>query len=127
MKNTIYILISLLFLGLFSCEQEEIDPGKVKFNELSGEWFVNYDHTVYGLDPFDVGYTRIITSSTASESETEMIVTDEANFWDYRVKCVINAEDKTFGSNDTLNNYTTCRRAGHGYNGVRCILIQLKL
>lgn len=104
MKKLIYYLSTALLLLGVSCEQDEIDPGKVKFNELSGEWFVNYDHAVYGLDPFGVGYTRIITSSTASESETEMIITDESNFWDYRVKSAMSISDKTFGSVDQVDN-----------------------
>lgn len=105
MNKTVYFLTIVFLFGLYSCEQEEIDPGKVKSNSMSGEWFVMYNHPVYGEDPFAVGYTSLITSSAASESSTEMIITDEANFWDYRVKSVFNESTNTFGSEDTLVNY----------------------
>ncbi|NJK84708.1 MAG: DUF5011 domain-containing protein [Bacteroidales bacterium] len=107
MKKLHYIAGILLVFNFYSCEQEEIDPGKVKSNAMSGEWFVLYNHPVYGDDPFQVGYTRIITSSTAAESENEMIITDESNFWDYRIKCSFNEATNTFGGNDTLINYVS--------------------
>jgi hypothetical protein len=104
MKNI--IIIAFLFACvLVSCSTEEIDPGKAANNELSGEWFVNYDHDVFGNDPFGVGYTRILTSTTASQSATDLIITDEENFWDYRVKARMDIAAKTFGSPDTLISY----------------------
>lgn len=105
MNKAIYFLGLVLLVGFYSCEQEEIDPGKVESNAMSGEWFVLYNHPTFGEDPFQVGYTSLITSSTASESTTEVIITDESNFWDYRVKCTFDAATKTFGSDDTLFNY----------------------
>lgn len=104
MKN---ILIFAIFFTavLASCSTEEINPGAAANNDLSGEWFVHYDHNQYGHDPFGVGYSRIITSTTASQSATELIITDEDNFWSYRVKTAMDIPSKTFGSTDTLVNY----------------------
>ena len=84
-KNIFYLAIALLFITV-ACETEEIDPGAAANNALSGEWYVHYDHNVYGPDPFGVGYTRILTSTTANMSATDLIITDESNFWDYRRK-----------------------------------------
>ncbi|MFT6866414.1 MAG: hypothetical protein ACJA08_001245 [Cyclobacteriaceae bacterium] len=100
-KNILILMVSLAFI-VIACETEEIDPGAAANNQLSGEWFVHYDHSVFGADPFGVGYTRILTATTASESATDFIVTDEANFWDYRVKAKMDLSSKKFGSSDTL-------------------------
>lgn len=103
-KNRLIIAISFAFI-LLACETEDIDPGAAANNELSGEWFVHYDHSVFGPDPFGVGYSRVLTSTTASESVSELIVTDEDNFWSYRVKTAMDIPSKTFGSADTLISY----------------------
>lgn len=104
MKN-ILIFTVLFACVLASCKTEEIDPGAAANNDLSGEWFVNYDHSVYGPDPFGVGYTRLLTSTTASQSATDLIITDEDNFWSFRVKAKMDVAAKTFGSPDTLVSY----------------------
>lgn len=104
MKNLTILTVSLLFI-MASCKTEDIEPGAAANNELSGEWFVNYDHNVYGPDPFGVGYTRLITSTSASQSATELIITDEENFWTYRVKASMDVSTKTFGGQDTLANF----------------------
>ena len=104
MKNILIFTVFFMCV-LASCNTEEIDPGAAANNDLSGEWFVQYDHNVYGHDPFGVGYTRVITSTTASQSANELILTDEDNFWSYRVKVRTDIPSKTFGSTDTLINY----------------------
>ena len=106
-KYIIHIIVCLsLIIG---CEQEDIVPGGTKTNALSGEWFVNHNHSVYGIDPFEKGYLRIITANTASDDGSQMVLTDEGHFQDgltYRVKVNINETDLSFGSNDTLINYS---------------------
>jgi hypothetical protein len=105
-KYKLLLIVSFAFI-MVACETEDIDPGAAANNELSGEWFVHYDHSSFGADPFGVGYTRILTSTTASESATELIITDEANFWDYRVKAQMANSSNSFGSSDTLVSYVT--------------------
>ncbi len=100
-KNILILAVSLLFV-MVACKTEDIDPGAAANNELSGEWYVHYDHSVFGADPFGVGYSRILTSTTADESATDLIITDEANFWDYRVKARMEVSSMSFGSSDTL-------------------------
>lgn len=105
MKNNILILAAVLVIFMGSCKTEDIDPGAAANNELSGEWFVEYNHSVYGHDPFGVGYTRLLTSTTASQSANELIITDEENFWEFRVKAKMDIPSKSFGSADTLRDY----------------------
>lgn len=87
-----------------SCKTDDIDPGAAANNQLSGEWFVEYNHETEH-DPFGVGYTRLLTSTTASQSANELIITDEENFWEFRVKAQMNPASKSFGSADTLTDY----------------------
>lgn len=104
MKNI--LIFAVLFACVFvACSTEEIDPGAAANNDLSGEWFVHYDHSTFGPDPFGVGYTKIVTSTTASESASDLIITDEGNFWEYRVKARMDVSSKTFGSSDTLRSF----------------------
>jgi hypothetical protein len=105
MKNSIYILTAFFAFILTSCKTDDIDPGAAANNELSGEWFVEYNHSVFGHDPFGVGYTRLLTATTSSESATDLIVTDEENFWSFRVKARMDIASQRFGSPDTLENY----------------------
>jgi len=105
MKNILGILAIALMMIMASCKTEELDPGAAANNELSGEWFVEYNHNEYGHDPFGVGYTRLLTSTTASQSATDLIITDEENFWEFRVKAKMDIANMTFGSADTLRDY----------------------
>ncbi|RAW01864.1 lipid-binding protein [Pseudochryseolinea flava] len=104
MKNNILILVSLLMLSLASCKTDDIDPGAAANNELSGEWFVEYNHELAGHDPLGLGYTRLLTATTASQSATELIITDEDNARNFRVKAKMDVAAGTFGSADTLMN-----------------------
>jgi hypothetical protein len=105
MKNNILIMAAFLVIIMASCQTEDIDPGAAANNELSGEWFVEYNHEVFGHDPWGVGYTRLLTSTTASESANELIITDEENFREFRVKARMDISSKTFGSPDSLVDY----------------------
>jgi hypothetical protein len=105
MKNNILILAAFVAFVLGSCKTEDIDPGAAANNDLSGEWFVEYNHSVYGHDPFGVGYTRLLTATSASQAANELIITDEENFWEFRVKARMDVSSKTFGSADTLRDY----------------------
>jgi hypothetical protein len=105
MKNNILILTIFLVIIMASCKTEDIDPGAAANSELSGEWFVEYNHAVFGHDPLGVGWTRLVTSTTASQSATELIITDEDNFRNFRVKAKMDIASETFGSADSLLNY----------------------
>ena len=101
-KNKLIIMFCLAFIML-ACETEDIDPGATANNELSGEWFVRYR---LGADSLlDEDYTRIVTATTASESATDLIITDEDNFLEYRVKAKMDIPSNGFGSSDALVNF----------------------
>ncbi|MCY1718932.1 hypothetical protein OU798_01175 [Prolixibacteraceae bacterium Z1-6] len=106
MKRYIYhILVIALVLLVTSCdEKEDWEQINSSTMEVSGEYWVKYDHHVYGEDAFGVGYTKIIISNTAADNGTEIWLSDEGNFWDYKVKIPTNVEDLTFGSDQVVTN-----------------------
>ena len=100
-----YITIAVALLLLSSCDLKppyEVEKSKVV--KAAGEWYVYYDHSTYGHDPFSVGLTSIITYNTASDVDNLMWLSDEENFWAYTVKIPVNIDDLTFGSEDTVIN-----------------------
>lgn len=106
MNNKIAILASILMLSLFSCK-EDIDIWDSQVVDLAGDWYVSYDHSVYGPDAFGVGLTAIHTFNTAADDGTEMWLTDDAHFWDYKVKVPVDLGTLTFGTTDTLVSVVT--------------------
>jgi nuclear transport factor 2 (NTF2) superfamily protein len=98
MKILKYILsMAVLLLVLVSCE-EDIDPGSVNTKQLSGEWFVNYS-----TEGYESGYTQLLTFNTASDNGEEIWISDEGNFWVYKVKCPVNIQDFTFSGEDLVS------------------------
>ncbi|NLU38869.1 MAG: hypothetical protein GXX78_08270 [Bacteroidales bacterium] len=102
-KIVLYTLALFMIFSVFSCtEDPEVWDSKVL--ELSGDWFVRYDHESYGEDPFGSGFTPLMTFNTAKDDGTEIWITDDGNFWDYKVKVNVNASNLTFGSDQALVN-----------------------
>ena len=107
MKNLINKIIGLsLLLVLFAC-QEDPDIWDSSTVAFDGNWYVRYDHAQYGEDPFDYGFTPVYTYNTADNNGQEIWITDEGNFWDYKVQIPVNQGNITFGSDQELNNITT--------------------
>ena len=103
MRNT--IIISFLALIISSCDlKEDYEVEKSKVVEAAGQWFVMYNHETFGEDPFGAGYTAIKTFNTAADDGQEIWLTDEGNFWDYKVKIPVNLEAMTFGGEDSVIN-----------------------
>ncbi len=106
-----YFVFILPFVILFACET--MDEPTMEYSPvypLSGEWYVKFEaetspgnfEDVYGL-----GYVKILTYNTASNSKDTMWIDDLGNTWSFKVKCPINVTDKTFGMKDSIVNYDT--------------------
>ncbi len=100
MKNKILIFFAFVALGLMSCDLGD-DPavGGTATQAMAGEWWVTF--SIGGEDL--TGYTLTTTSNTAANSTSEFLVTDNANAWDYKVKCPINLDAKTFSGTSLAN------------------------
>lgn len=105
MKKIIYSIFSIsLLLFLFTACDEELEIWESSTGELDGNWYVSYDHSQYGVDPFGVGLTLVHTYNTAADNGQEIWLTDEDHFWSYKVRIPANPEELTFGSSETVTN-----------------------
>lgn len=104
MKKNI-LLIALIVLIFSSCDKKEDFVNEESLVvEMAGEWYVHYDHPVYGLDPFGKGYKSLITYNTSADDGSEIWINDQGNFWEYQVKIPVDISALTFGSQDTAIN-----------------------
>ena len=101
----------MLFCAVFtSCEKEKV--GNTETMAMAGQWYVTVDaadesgNVVEGFeDLFGLGRHLLVTSNTASNSASEMMIDDLGNFWTYRVKvsCDINSLTFATGSQTVEN------------------------
>jgi hypothetical protein len=101
-----YILFTAIFaLAFASCDmKEDYEEINSEVVEAAGEWYVLYNHSQYGVDAFGVGLTAIITYNTSADDGTEIWLSDEGNFWEYKVKLPVNLATMTFGSDNVVTN-----------------------
>ncbi len=107
MKKVIYLLTMCAGVLLSSCEKDEI--GKTSTEALAGEWYVTVDGAdesgaVVLQDPFGLGHSLLYTFNTAANIPTEMYVSDEGNFWDYKVKVKSDINALTFSTAGSVAN-----------------------
>jgi hypothetical protein len=105
-KIILFAIVFGLITSFTSCE-EDFEPGGTAVEELSGRWNVLYNHSVYGEDAFGAGKTEILTYNTADNSSSDIWLSDEANFWDYKVRIPVDLQNLTFGTEDTVVNAVT--------------------
>ncbi len=103
MRYRIFI-IAALFVSLYSCT-EDIDLWESPVKDFAGDWYVRYDHETYGEDPFGAGFNGLTTYNTAVDDGTEIWLTDEGHFWDYKVRIPVNVDGLTFGSETPVTNF----------------------
>lgn len=104
-KIVFYTILTFFAVGLYSCDlKEEFENEESKVVLMSGEWYVHYDHNVYGPDPFSVGYSQLLTFNTSADDGSQIWIDDQENFWAYKVKTLVDYPNLTFGETDTLIN-----------------------
>jgi hypothetical protein len=99
-------LIIIIFIGLVfsSCDKKEEYENEVSsVVDVAGEWYVSYDHAVYGKDPWKLGLTTIIIYNTSANDNDKIWISDMGNFnRNYTVKVPVDLDRFTFGSPDTI-------------------------
>jgi hypothetical protein len=104
MKKNILLLTCIAFM-LSSCDKKEkFVNEESSVVKAAGEWYVHYDHPVFGADPFGVGYTSLITYNTSADDGRNIWLNDQGNFWNYQVKIPVDVASLTFGGQDTVVN-----------------------
>ena len=102
-KIILFAIVFGLITSFTSCE-DDFEPGQTAVEEVSGRWNVLYNHSVYGEDAFGVGKTEILTYNTADNSSSEIWLSDEGHFWDYKVRIPVDLQSLSFGTEDTVIN-----------------------
>ncbi len=98
MKKIVKYLFVIGLVTIFGSCDDELHIYYSSTAELDGNWYVKYNHATYGEDPFNVGYTPLYTYNTATDNGQEIWLSDEANFWDYKVRIAANPGGLSFGS-----------------------------
>ena len=94
------LIISFFALIISSCDlKEDYVVEKSKVVEAAGQWWVNYIDST-GVES---GYILLKTFNTSADDGTELWITDEGGFWDYKVKVPININELTFSKTGLTN------------------------
>ena len=124
MKKYIYLLSVIFFAVSFqSCEKYE--PGGTAVKDMAGDWWVTNQQSVAEYDfifnnqgampdtadienwewdyVYDDTHTQIYTYNTAANLPTEMFISDNGHFWDYKLKVKVDYDAKTFDVPKTAN------------------------
>jgi hypothetical protein len=121
MKKVLYSAALLLLATLTSCEKEDIENTATV--NMAGQWYVQVDAVddagnpvKNGEDYFGFGRVLIVTSNTAANSTSEMLIDDlgsfdvaagygNGNYPSYSLKSKINVDlgALTFSSNNATN------------------------
>jgi hypothetical protein len=106
MKNFILYFVVLSVI-IVSCDQEDPNIQSTNAKALAGEWFVTY--SIGGSD-VGGGYSTIITSNTAANLATEILISDyvdpnakTGNFWSYKVKAQADPDAKSFTASESVS------------------------
>jgi hypothetical protein len=98
MKKAYIYTIMFVFLAIFNACQEDPEIWNSSTTNFDGNWYVMY--SIDGEPESD--YTTLYTYNTAANDGSEIWLTDEADFWDYKVAVPVNQENLTFGSSSAL-------------------------
>ena len=105
MKKNITILFAAMAVMFTSCKKD-FEPGGTEVEKMAGDWWVTATIMDNGQELGDagVGHFRMYTYNTAANSSTEMWLEDGGFFWDYKVKVNIDYNNRTFTTNDFIDN-----------------------
>jgi len=102
----LYIMLCGLSLLVLSCNSDDPNIKHTNAEALAGEWFVTV--SVDGSD-FNGGYGTIITSNTAANVSTEILISDlvdpngKPSFTGYKVKAQSDLKTLSFSADKVMN------------------------
>jgi hypothetical protein len=106
-RYVLTITLGLLSLLLWRCNQDDPNIKSTAGEAIAGEWYVTYK---VGTTDVNGGYSPIITSNTAANVATEMLISDyvtptatSGNFWSFKVKAQVDPANKTFAADEAVS------------------------
>lgn len=104
-KNLNLLFFALaLSISFVSCEQVEsiADESGIMAEDMMGSWYVEFLYE--GEDIYGAGFNKINTYNTSENDGAFMWIDDNANLWEFKVKCPINSSDMTFSGTGLYSN-----------------------
>lgn len=96
------VLALVLSAGFFTaCDKDDdIKIERTTVGDNTGEWWVKYEvaDSTGVYEDVSGGYTHLYTYNTSDNASDKLWITDEHNFWDYRVKTNFDPGSRTFSS-----------------------------
>lgn len=102
MRKILIFSLSLIFLSLTSC-LEETDVWDSSVKDVSGEWFVRYDHSTK-VDYYNHGYLKLFTYNTAADDGKEIWINGNDFNVEFKSVIAVNPGSLTFGSDADVEN-----------------------
>ncbi len=108
MKKYFVTILAAFIFFTFGCEKVT-DPGGTAVEKMAGDWWVEYEivdlSTGSSYEEYDnypgSGHYLIYTFNTAANTDDEMWINDDGNFWDFQVKAAVDYADRTFSTHPT--------------------------
>ncbi len=107
MKKYIFMVMAAFAMafGFAGCDDSDVDPGGTAVQDMAGQWVVTVDAVddngnTIEKDPYSLGEITLTTYNTAANTDTEMFINDNGNFWNFTFKVAVNYSAKTFTAND---------------------------
>ncbi len=101
----LFLLAAIAILAI-SCQKDPI--GSTVAKDVAGEWSVKYNAVNDNGELVDTdvlgGYSRVFTFNTSANATDTIYIADEEYFIGYQAKIPCKLEQKTFGSEDVLDN-----------------------
>jgi hypothetical protein len=118
MKKILILLTGLIILSYYGCQKYDNPIIKVTSTyPLNGEFWVQFDKatitgtdTTWTLDPYGLGYKKIIIANTSSDKGDSIIVYDsgdpKTDIWPFKVKAACNVNALTFSAINAREYYS---------------------
>lgn len=114
MKKIFFLSLIAAALCSISCQKDPI--AMTATVDMAGQWYVTADGYTSDSDPvtediFGLGQFIVVTSNTAANKDTEMILADTEDdaFWNFRCKITADPAALTFSASNSVNySYDGC-------------------
>lgn len=99
---SLFLFAMIGAFGFTACDVEtDIEPGGTNVEKMAGKWEVTIDvvddaGNVLYEDPFGYGTVIMYTYNTAANTNTEMWLDDDGEFWAFKMKVDVNYANRTF-------------------------------
>lgn len=99
---SLFLFATVFAFGFTACDVEtNIEPGGTNVEKMAGKWEVTVDAVddagnVLYEDPYGMGTVIMYTYNTAANTNTEMWLDDDGEFWAFKMKVDVNYANRTF-------------------------------